>query len=65
MAKALCDMIEPMLAKDDATTPIVTRIKVMVTTAAIQHHQEDDCALSISRPTASQQPSGQNRRQGS
>src|SRR5436853_5822589 len=53
-AKTLCDMIEPMLAKDHAATPIVTRIKAMVMAAAIQHHQEGDQALSISRPAASQ-----------
>ena len=54
VTKALCDTIEPMLAEDHAATPIVTRIKAMVTVAAIQHHQEGDRALSISRPIASQ-----------
>ena len=52
VAKALCDTIEPMLAKDHAATLIVTRIKAMVTAAAIQHHQEGDRALSVSRPAA-------------
>ncbi len=53
VAKALFDTIEPMMAEDHAATPILTRIKVMVTAAAIQHHQEGDRALSISRPAAS------------
>src|SRR5438105_4647119 len=65
VAKALCYTIEPMLAEDHAAAPIVTRIKAMVTAAAIQHHQEDDRALSISRPAASRQLSGQDRSQGS
>ena len=65
VAKTLCDTIEPMLAKDHATTPIVTRIKAMVTAAAIQHHQEGDRALSICRPAASRQLSGWDSSQGS
>ena len=64
VAKALCNTIEPMLAEDHAATPITTRIKAMVMVAAIQHHQEGDRALSISRPTAIRQPSGWDRRQG-
>src|SRR5207244_3763745 len=64
-AKALCDTIEPMLAKDHAATPIITRIKAMVMAAAIQHHQEGDRALSISRPAASRQLSGRDRSQWS
>src|SRR5438128_11168550 len=49
VTKALCDTIEPMLAEDHAATPIVTRIKAIVTAAAIQHHQEGNPALSASR----------------
>ena len=54
-----------MLAKDHAATPIVTRIKAMVTAAAIQHHQEGNRALPVNRSTASRQPSGRDRGQGS
>src|SRR5438105_2224479 len=53
ITKALCDMIEPMLAEDHAATSIVTRIKAMVTAAAIQHHQEGNLVLSISRHASS------------
>src|SRR6266508_2331547 len=35
VAKALYGTIEPMLAEDHATTPIITWIKAMVTEAAI------------------------------
>ena len=65
ITKALFNTVEHMMAEDHAVTPILTRIKAMVTAAAIQHHQEGDRALSISRPTASQQPSGRDSSQGS
>src|SRR5438132_6269475 len=58
-AKALCDMIEPMLVEDHVATPIVTRIKAMVTAAAIQHHQEGNRAPSASWTATSRYPSGQ------
>ena len=35
VAKALFDTVEPMMAEDHAAMPILTRIKVMVKTAAI------------------------------
>ena len=57
-AKVLYDMIEPMLAKDHAATPIVTRIKAMVMAATIQHHEEGDRAPSASQHASSKQPSG-------
>src|SRR5207237_3952299 len=65
VAKALFDTVEPMMAKDNAATPILTRIKAMVTTAAIQHHEEGNWAPSVSQSTSSRQPSGQDRAQGS
>jgi len=65
VAKALFDTIEPMLAEDHAATPIVTRIKAMVTAAAIQHHQQGNPALLVTQSIASRQPSGQDRGQGS
>src|SRR5438132_115440 len=54
-----------MMAEDHATTPILTRIKAMVTAAAIQHHEEGNWAPSVSRPASSRQPSGRDRAQGS
>ena len=42
VAKALINTIEPLLGDDHAATPIVTRIKVMIMAAAIQHNQEDN-----------------------
>src|SRR5205814_6941773 len=56
VAKALFDTIEPMMAEDHAAMPILTRIKAMVTTAAIQHHEEGNRALSVSRPASNRQP---------
>src|SRR5438105_1624666 len=65
IAKVLCDTIDPMLIEDHAATPTVTRIKAMVTAAAIRHYQEGDRALSASWSVASRQPSGRDRGQGS
>ena len=65
VAKALFDTIEPMMAKDHAATPILTRIKAMVTAAAIQHHEEGNPTRSDSRLTSSRQPSGRDRARGS
>src|SRR5436190_842751 len=65
VAKALFDTVEPMMAEDHATTPILTRIKAMVTAAAIQHHEEGNRTPSISRLASSRQPSGRDRAQGS
>ena len=53
IAKALFDTVEPMMAEDHAATPILTRIKAMVTAVAIQHHEEGNRAPSISRPASS------------
>src|SRR5438105_15555028 len=39
-AKVLFDSLEPMMAGDHAATPVLTRIKAMVTAAAIQHYEE-------------------------
>ncbi len=39
-AKVLFDSLEPMMADDHAATPVLTRIKAMVTAAAIQHYEE-------------------------
>src|SRR5204862_106952 len=64
-AKALFDSVEPMMADDHAATPVLTRIKAMVTAAAIQHYEEGNQAPSASRPTSSGQPSGRERVQGS
>ena len=64
-AKALFDTIEPMMAEDHAATSILTRIKAMVTTTAIQHHEEGNRAPSVSRPTSSRQSSSRDRAQGS
>src|SRR6266508_2744414 len=64
-AKALFDSVEPMMVEDHAATPILTRIKVMVTAAAIQHYEEGNQAPSVSRSTSSRQPSGRDRAQGS
>src|SRR5207244_911008 len=65
IAKVLCDMIEPMLARDHAVTPIVTQIKAMVTVATIQHHQEGNLAPSTSRTATSRRSDGRDRDQGS
>ena len=65
VAKALCDTIEPMLAEDHAATSIVTRIKAMVMAAAIQHYQEGNRVLPVSRSATSWQPSDWDRSQGS
>src|SRR6266540_3307587 len=64
-AKTLFDSVEPMMAEDHAATPVVTRIKAMVTAAAIQHYEEGNRAPSASRPASSRQPSSRERVQGS
>src|SRR5438034_5471305 len=64
-AKALFNSVEPMMAEDHAATPVLTRIKVMVTATAIQHYEEGNRAPSASRLTSSRQPSGRERAQGS
>src|SRR6266540_996118 len=64
-AKALFDSVEPMMAEDHAATPVLTRIKVMVTAAAIQHYEEGHRAPSASRFASSRQSSGRERAQGS
>src|SRR6266540_836563 len=64
-AKVLFDSLEPMMAEDHAATPVLTRIKAMVTAAAIQHHEEGNQAPSIGRPASSRQPSGRERARGS
>src|SRR5438105_19173 len=63
-AKALFDSLEPMMAEDHAATPVLTRIKAMVTAAAIQHYEEGNQAPSAGRPASSRQPSGWERAQG-
>ena len=65
IAKELFDTIEPMMAEDHVATLILTRIKVVVIAAAIQHHEEGNRAPSVSRPASSRQPSGPDRAQGS
>src|SRR5947207_7392505 len=64
-AKALFNNVEPMMAEDHAATPVLTRIKAMVTAAAIQHYEEGNRAPSVSRPTSSRQQSGWDRAQES
>src|SRR5438132_10336775 len=64
-AKVLFDSLEPMLADDHAATPILTKIKAMVTAAAIQHHEEGNQAPSDGRPASSRQPNGRERARGS
>src|SRR5438876_12254662 len=64
-AKALFNSVEPMMAEDHAATPVHTRIKAMVTSAAIQHYEEGNRAPSASRLASSRQPSGRERAQGS
>src|SRR5438105_680428 len=64
-AKVLFDNLEPMMADDHAATPVLTRIKVMVTAAAIQHYEEGNQAPSVGRPASSRQPSGRERARGS
>ena len=64
-AKVLFDSIEPMMAEDHAATLVLTRIKAMVTTAAIQHYEKGNRAPSASRLTSSRQPSGRDGAQGS
>ena len=64
-AKVLFDSLEPMMADDHAATPVLTRIKAMVTAAAIQHYEEGNQASSAGRPASSRQPSGWERAQGS
>ena len=63
--KVLFDSLEPMMADDHAATPVLGRIKAMVTAAAIQHYEEGDQAPSAGRPTSSRQPSDRERVQGS
>src|SRR5207253_1394813 len=55
-AKVLFDSLEPMMADNHAATPILTRIKAMVTTTGIQHYEEGNQAPSASRPASSRQP---------
>src|SRR5438105_823926 len=64
-AKVLFDSLEPMMSDDHAATPILTKIKVMVTAAAIQHYEEGNQAPSAGRPASSRQPSGREKAQGS
>src|SRR5438105_15704429 len=64
-AKALFDSVEPMMVEDHAATPILTRIKAMITAAAIQDYEEGNRAPSASRLASSRQPSGWERAQGS
>src|SRR5437868_11390077 len=64
-AKVLFDSLEPMMVDDHAATPVLTRIKAMVTAAAIQHYEEGNQAPSAGRPASSRQPSGRERAQGS
>src|SRR6266511_4651058 len=64
-AKALFNSVEPMMAEDHAATLVLTRIKAMVTAAAIQHYEEGNRASSASRLASSRQPSGRERAQGS
>src|SRR5436190_15995167 len=54
-----------MMAEDHAATPVLTRIKAMITAAAIQHYEEGNRAPSASRLASSRQPSGRERAQGS
>src|SRR5204863_6711923 len=65
VAKALFDTVEPMMAEDHAATSILTRIKAMVTSTAIQHHEEGNRAPSVSWPASSRQSNGRDRAQGS
>ena len=53
VTKALFDSVEPMIAEDHAATSVLTRIKAMVTVAAIQHYEEGNRAPSVSRPASS------------
>src|SRR5438876_11999695 len=64
-ANALFDSVEPMMAEDHAATPVLTRIKAMVTAAAIQHYEEGNRTPSASQLASSRQPSGRERAQGS
>src|SRR5437763_3927843 len=64
-AMVLFDSLEPMMADDHAATPVLTRIKAMVTAAAIQHYEEGNQAPSAGRPASSRQPSGRERAQES
>src|SRR5437868_9354747 len=64
-AKVLFDSLEPMMAGDHATTPILTKIKAMVTAAAIQHYEEGNQAPSVGWPASSRQQGGRERARGS
>src|SRR5437773_6902038 len=64
-AKVLFDSLEPMMTDDHAATPILTKIKAMVTAAAIQHYEEGNQAPSDGRPPSSRQPNGRERARGS
>src|SRR5438876_7603755 len=64
-AKVLLNSTQPIMADDHAATPILTRIKAMVTAAAIQHHEEGNQAPSDGRPASSRQPNGRERARGS
>src|SRR5438105_3517614 len=54
-----------MMDGDHAATPILTKIKAMVTAAAIQHYEEGNQAPSDGRPASSRQPNGRERARGS
>src|SRR6266540_3104025 len=54
-----------MMADDHVATPVLTRIKAIVTAAAIQHYKEGNQAPLAGRPASSRQPSGRERAQGS
>src|SRR5207237_10532226 len=56
-AKVLFDSLEPMMADDHAATPVLTRIKAMVTAVAIQHYEEGNQAPSAGWSASSRQPS--------
>lgn len=60
-AKTLCKTLEPLLADNAKTTPMMAKIKAMVIAAVVQSHQENHLALLSSRATSSQHPSGQEK----
>lgn len=60
-AHTLCETLEPLLAKHAVATPVVAKIKVMVTAAAVQQQQKDLPVPLVSRAASSRPPSDQGR----
>lgn len=57
----LCETLEPLLAEHAAATPVVARIKAMMTASAIQQQQQGQAVPSVSKAASSRPPSDRER----